>query len=465
MKNNIKYISTRGQSKELGFKDVIFEGLASDGGLYIPNEWPIIDEKTLTSFKSLSYQEIAYEVIKLYIDDSISSQDLRDIIERSYSCFDHKDITPLSKIADNKYLLELYHGPTYAFKDVAMQFISQLMDYYLSENNKTINILGATSGDTGAAAIEGFKSVQSSRVFILHPYQKISEVQRKFMTTVKSDNIFNIAIKGSFDDCQNIIKEIFSDEDFKKSKNLTAINSINWARIMCQMVYYFYTFSRIDTVDKKVLFSVPTGNFGDILAGYIAKKMGLKIDMLNIATNDNDILTRTLNSGKHELRKVKETSSPSIDIQISSNFERLLFDIIGDPAVVSDLMIELKTTGTYELDDEILDKIREHFCSFSVNQDEVNSTIINAYENLKTIIDPHTSVALASSEKCTDEYNLQVILSTAHPAKFKDTVMNLLNNDNFVTDKVKSIMNMKEEMIILENDVNMVKKLLMEQIA
>jgi threonine synthase len=285
------------------------------------------------------------------------------------------------------------------------------------------------------------------------------------MTTVKSDNIFNIAIKGSFDDCQNIIKEIFSDEDFKKSKNLTAINSINWARIMCQMVYYFYTFSRIDTVDKKVLFSVPTGNFGDILAGYIAKKMGLKIDMLNIATNDNDILTRTLNSGKHELRKVKETSSPSIDIQISSNFERLLFDVIGNPAIVSDLMIELKTTGTYELDDMVLAKIREHFCSFSVNQDEVDSTIINAYENLNIIIDPHTSVALASSEKCIDEYDLQIILSTAHPAKFKDTVMNLLNNDNFVTDKVKTIMNMKEEMIILENDVNMVKKLLMEQIA
>ena len=465
MRNNIKYISTRGQSETLGFKDVIFEGLTTDGGLYIPNEWPVIDEKTLLNFKSLSYQEIAYEVIKLYIDDSLSSKDLKDIIERSYSCFDHKEITPLSKIDKNKYLLELYHGPTYAFKDVAMQFISQLMDFYLSENNKTINILGATSGDTGAAAIEGFKSVKSSKVFILHPYQKISEVQRKFMTTVKSANIFNVAIKGSFDDCQNIIKEIFSDEDFKKSKNLTAINSINWARIMCQMVYYFYTFSRIETTDKKVLFSVPTGNFGDILAGYIAKKMGLKIDMLNIATNDNDILTRTLNSGKHELKKVKETSSPSIDIQISSNFERLLFDIIGDPTIVSNLMMKLKKTGSYELDNSILEGIQKHFCSFSVNQDEVNSTIINAYENYKIIIDPHTSVALASSQKCSEEYDLNIILSTAHPAKFKDTVVNLLDNDNFVTEKVKSIMNMKEEMIILDNDVNMVKELLREHIV
>ena len=283
-----------------------------------------------------------------YLDDSLSDNDLKNIIQRSYSCFDDDQITPISKVDNNTYLLELYHGPTYAFKDVAMQFISQLMDFYLSQNGNSINILGATSGDTGAAAIEGFKNVKSSKVFILHPYKKISEVQRKFMTTVHSDNIYNVAIKGSFDDCQNIIKEIFSDEQFKKSKNLTAINSINWARIMCQMVYYFYTLSRINVSGKKVLFSVPTGNFGDILAGYIAKKMGLNIDMLNIATNDNDILTRTLNSGTHELRDVKETSSPSIDIQISSNFERLLFDIIGDTSIVSELMKELKSSGVYQ---------------------------------------------------------------------------------------------------------------------
>ena len=306
MNNNLKYISTRGQSRALGFKDVIFEGLASDGGLYIPDKWPMLDEKALTGFKNLSYQEIAYEVIRLYIDDSLSDEDLKEIIQRSYDSFDNDEVTPLTKIDSSIYLLELYHGPTYAFKDVAMQFISQLMDFYLSQNDETINILGATSGDTGAAAIEGFKNIKSSKVFILHPYKRISEVQRKFMTTVQSDNIFNIAIKGSFDDCQNIIKEVFADAKLKKSKNLTAINSINWARIMCQMVYYFYTISRIDTTDKKILFSVPTGNFGDILAGYISKKMGLKIDMLNIATNENDILTRTLNSGSHELRKVRK---------------------------------------------------------------------------------------------------------------------------------------------------------------
>ncbi len=464
MKNDLKYISTRGQSRALGFKDVIFEGLAPDGGLYIPDKWPTIDQKILSSFKNLSYQEIAYEVIRLYVDDSLSDNELKDIIQRSYDCFDNNEVTPLTKIDSSIYLLELYHGPTYAFKDVAMQFISQLMDFYLSQNDETINILGATSGDTGAAAIEGFKNISSSKVFILHPYMRISEVQRKFMTTVQSDNIYNIAIKGSFDDCQNIIKEVFADVKLKKSKNLTAINSINWARIMCQIVYYFYTISRIDSTDKKILFSVPTGNFGDILAGYIAKKMGLNIDMLNIATNENDILTRTLNSGNHELCKVKETSSPSIDIQISSNFERLLFDIIGDASIVSNLMQELKTSSIYKLDNHILNKLKEHFCSFSISEDEVRSTIINTYRKYKKIIDPHTAIGLASSLKCSDIYDLKITLATAHPAKFKDTVSSILNNDIFITDKVKSIMNMKEDMIILNNDVTMVKQFLMDNI-
>ena len=465
MKNNINYISTRGNSRKLGFKDVIFEGLASDGGLYIPETWPIIDKKKLSTFKSLSYQDIAYEVIKLYVDDTLSSSDLKNIIHKSYSCFDDDEITPLSKIDNNTFLLELYHGPTYAFKDVAMQFISQLMDFYLTQNNQTINILGATSGDTGAAAIEGFRNVKSSKVFILHPYNKISEVQRKFMTTVHSENVFNIAVKGSFDDCQNIIKEIFTDTDFKKSNNLTAINSINWARIMCQMVYYFYTISRIDIPYNKILFSVPTGNFGDILAGYIAKKMGLDIDMLNIATNDNDILTRTLNTGNHELRKVKETSSPSIDIQISSNFERLLFDITDDASIVANLMQELKTSGSYILNDKILDKLRDCFCSYSITESESHSVILDTFKTHERIIDPHTAVALASSKKCSDEYDLKVILSTAHPAKFKDTIYDLLDSNSFITDKVKSLMNMKEDMIILDNDVNIVKDLLKDNIT
>ena len=457
MKNNIKYSSTRGKSIQLLFKDVIFEGLAPDGGLYVPEIWPKLEKKTLSRFSEMSYQQIAFEVISPYIDSSLSDDELKNIIDKAYSSFDHPEITPLNKINDSKYLLELFHGPTYAFKDVAMQFISQLMGFYLKQEDRSLNILGATSGDTGAAAIESFKNIKSVKIFILHPYNKISEVQRKFMTTIKSDNVFNIAVKGSFDDCQNIIKEIFSDQSYKKNNNLTAINSINWARIMCQIVYYFYTISRLKTTNKKVLFSVPTGNFGDILAGYIALKMGLEIDMLNIATNENDILTRTLSSGEHELRKVKETTSPSIDIQISSNFERLLFDISKDAEYVNKLMSGLKKTGTYVLSNEIIGQIKNHFCSFSVSQDEVNKTISEIYENHNIVLDPHTAVGFASANKCPDNYDLSITLSTAHPAKFKDTVTKLINNESFITEKVKKLMHSDEQMIILENNATVVQ--------
>jgi threonine synthase len=464
MTNSIKYISTRGNAPKLSFKDVIFEGLASDGGLYIPESWPSLSKDIIDSFSSMTYQEIAYEVISPYIDSSLTEKNLKDIIDKSYACFDNPEITPLKKLNNEHYLLELYHGPTYAFKDLAMQFISQLMDFYLKENNQSINILGATSGDTGAAAIEGFKNVKSAKIFILHPHNKISEVQRKFMTTVKSDNVFNLAVKGSFDDCQNIIKKIFADNSYKKSNHLTAINSINWSRIMCQMVYYFYTLSRLEVGDKKVLFSVPTGNFGDILAGYISKKMGLEIDMLNIATNENDILTRTLMSGKHELKVVRETSSPSIDIQISSNFERLLYDITQSSEYVDSLMKELKETGKYNLKNSDLMKIQKSFCSYSVSEEEVGNIIKDTFHDHGIIVDPHTAVGIASANKCEKKYDLKVTLSTAHPAKFKDTVFNLLNNDKFITDKVHNIMKLDEDMIILENSVDAVKTFITENI-
>ena len=464
MKDSIKYISTRGNAPKLSFKDVVFEGLASDGGLYIPESWPSLSEDTINSFSSMTYQEIAYAVISPYIDSSLTEKNLKEIIDRSYSCFDTPEITPLKKLNNGHYLLELYHGPTYAFKDLAMQFISQLMDFYLKENSQSINILGATSGDTGAAAIEGFKNVKSAKIFILHPHNKISEVQRKFMTTIKSENVFNLAVKGSFDDCQNIIKKIFADTDYKKSNHLTAINSINWSRIMCQMVYYFYTLSRLEVGNKKVLFSVPTGNFGDILAGYISKKMGLKIDMLNIATNENDILTRTLMSGEHELKVVRETSSPSIDIQISSNFERLLYDITQNSEYVNDLMRELKETGKYSLKNNNLVKIKESFCSYSVSEEEVGDIIKDTFRDHKIIVDPHTAVGIASANKCEKKYDLKVTLSTAHPAKFKDTVFNLLGNEKFITDKVHNIMELEEDMIIIENSADAVKTFIMENI-
>ncbi len=460
----VNYKSTRGSSNILKFSEVIFEGLATDGGLYVPDKWPVFSVKQINSFKDKSYNEIAHDVISVFLDDSISSQDLTNIINDSYSTFSNPEITPLRKLNQHQYLLELFHGPTLAFKDVAMQFIGNIMNLYLSRKQRQINILGATSGDTGAAAIEGFKNVDNSNIFILHPHNKISKVQKKFMTTIDSENVYNIAIKGTFDDCQNIVKTVFSDVKFKKNNNLTAINSINWARIMCQTVYYFYAMSRLDSNNKSVMFSVPTGNFGDILAGYISMKMGLKISKLNIATNENDILTRTLNTGIHDLRDVKTTSSPSIDIQVSSNFERLLFDVTGDAEFVREQMLKLNSNHQYELSREIVQKMQDIFTSYSVSQDEVKKIIRNFYNDFNIVIDPHTAVGLGSACKSKEEFDIKISLATAHPAKFNDTVSEIIGNDNFMPSRVKSMMELDDHYVILENDAIIIKKFLEDKI-
>tara|TARA_Y100000817_G_scaffold63502_1_gene47712 strand:- start:930 stop:2324 length:1395 start_codon:yes stop_codon:yes gene_type:complete len=462
--SNIKYISTRGDSHKLLFKDVLFEGLAPDGGLYIPQEWPILDPDLIKSFQNLTYNEIAFYVIRAFLDDSIADNVLKDIITKSYDSFKSKDVTPLVHIHNNEYMLELFHGPTMAFKDVAMQFIGNIMNHYLSNTNQKINILGATSGDTGAAAIEGFKNTQNCKIFILHPHNRISEVQKKFMTTVDSENVHNLAIRGSFDDCQNIIKEIFSDISFKKGSSLTAINSINWARIMCQTVYYFFAMSRLDSLGKKCMFTVPTGNFGDILAGYIAKQMGLNIRTLNIATNENDILTRTLNTSQHELKKVSITSSPSIDIQISSNFERLIYDNCKDSSYINSIMADLNSKGKYTLKKEILDKIKQTFCSYSIHSSEVHFIIKKYMENFNIVLDPHTAVAIGASERNSSNHDISITLSTAHPAKFKDTVSHIINNDEFVPDHITNMMKKDDNLVILDNNIDIIKTYLKENI-
>jgi len=460
----LTYKSTRGQSKELYFKDVIFEGLATDGGLYIPSSWPKLDLDLIKSFEKMSYQEIAFHVIKPYIDNSLSDQKLREIITGAYSCFTNSEITPLNKLSQNEYLLELYHGPTYAFKDIAMQFISRLMDYYLTADNKRINILGATSGDTGSAAIYGFESVKSSNVFILHPYNLISPTQRKFMTTVSSSNIINIAVRGNFDDCQNLIKEVFSDDEYKKSNNLAAINSINWARIMCQISYYFYAASRIQD-SQNINFSVPTGNFGDILAGYISKKMGLNFRKLIIGTNENNILDRAIKTGEHQIKDVISTSSPSIDIQISSNFERLIYDACQDSNHVNKLMLSLKDEKSFYLSNEIREYINEYFSSDTANEREVEEIIYNYYKQNDIILDPHTAVGIACGKKQISSDDILVTLSTAHPAKFKETVSKIITNDSFITDKVKKLDSLDENMVIIDKNVSEVKSIIDEKVA
>ena len=458
------YKSTRGQAKELLFKDVIFEGLASDGGLYIPSSWPLLDSSLIESFSDMPYQEIAYHVFKPYLDDSISDNTLMDIIQQSYKNFTNKENTPLKKINNNEYLLELFHGPTYAFKDIAMQFISRIMDHYLIKDNNHINILGATSGDTGSAAIYGFENVKSSNVFILHPHDLIAPTQRKFMTTVNSENIINIAVKGNFDDCQNIIKEIFSDEQYKKSNNLGAINSINWARIMCQITYYFYSASRIKD-SKNIIYSVPTGNFGDILAGYISKKMGLNFKKLNIATNENNILDRTLRSGDHSIKGVVSTTSPSIDIQISSNFERLVYDSCKDSQYIQKIMNNLKKEGSFNLSEKSRSYITNYFSSDSATEEEVNDIILQYYTEYNITLDPHTAVGVACGKKQSIANDILVTLSTAHPAKFKETVSKIISNDSFITEKVRNLDTMEENMMIANNNVEEIKSIINKRIS
>ncbi len=461
-KNFIIYKSTRGKAKNLFFKDVIFEGLASDGGLYIPEKWPQLSSSLIDSFKTMSYQEIAFHIFKPYLDDSISDEKLKEIIDKSYQAFTNNEITPLNKISQKEYLLELFHGPTYAFKDIAMQFISRLMGYYLRQDNKKINILGATSGDTGSAAIYGFESIESSKVFILHPHNLISPTQRKFMTTVLSDNIINIAVKGNFDDCQNIIKEIFADNEYKKNNNLGAINSINWARIMCQITYYFYSASRIPD-NENIVYSVPTGNFGDILAGYISKKMGLRFKKLNIGTNENNILDRTFKSGNHSIEDLISTTTPSIDIQISSNFERLVYDACKDTDYINDIMLKLKQNKSYTLSKNIREYIETYFTSDTANQTEVSQIIYKYYTEHNITLDPHTAVGVACGNKQISSEDILVTLSTAHPAKFKETVSNIISTDSFVTDKVKELDTLEESMIIVDNNAKAIMDIIDER--
>ena len=342
----MRYVSTRDNSKEYSFEDVFIKGLADDGGLYVPTSLKKFSLKELSDLKNLNYNDLSTEIINQFSSDFISKDDLSSLIKKSYSTFREKDVVKISSIGDLK-LLELFHGPTLAFKDIAMQFIGNLYEYYLSKNNKKINIVVATSGDTGAAAIDAIKGKSNLNIFVLHPNNRISPVQRKLMTTVEDENVFNIAIDGNFDDCQNIVKQMFSDLDFSKSINMSGVNSINWARIIAQAVYYFYAYFKLSE-DKPISFSVPTGNFGDVFAGYLAKQMGLPIDKLIVATNENDILHRAISNGDYVSRKVKETLSPSMDIQLASNFERLIYYVnSSNSEITSDIMKKIKQNWNF----------------------------------------------------------------------------------------------------------------------
>ena len=459
----MKYISTRNSSKEFNFSEVFIKGLADDGGLFIPTTVPKLPSEELQRFSKLNYQDLAKEIIFLFCNETIEKNELSNIIDRSYLKFREKNVIKLSDIGKNK-LLELFHGPTLAFKDIAMQFIGNLYDYQLKNIEKKINVVVATSGDTGSAAIDAIKGKDKMNIFVLHPNNKVSSIQRKLMTTVKEKNVFNVAIEGNFDDCQNLVKSMFADKKFSKSINMSGVNSINWARIIAQTVYYFYSYFQICKLNEKINFSVPTGNFGDVYAGYLSKKMGLPIDKLIVATNQNDILHRAISKGMYEANSVVETLSPSMDIQVASNFERLIYDLNEQSAdKTNKIMQEIKIKKKYLIEKKELNKIKEDFLSESVSEEELLFCIKKVYENYKMIIDPHTAVGLRALEKINLN-GKNVVLSTAHPCKFPEAINKAINVKSELPNELNYILDEKENFVVIQNDIEEVKKYILNKL-
>ena len=455
----MKYISTRGEAPALEFEGALLAGLASDGGLYVPETWPQITVPEIANLTDKSYEEVAYRIMQPFINDAIPTDTLRTIIHDAYKDFRHAAIAPLKQLSHNEWLLELFHGPTLAFKDFALQVLGRLLDHALSKRQETITIVGATSGDTGSAAIAGCMGRDNMRVFILHPHGRVSDVQRRQMTTVEAGNVHNVAIKGTFDDCQNLVKALFGDQSFRKAQNLAAVNSINWARIMAQVVYYFTASIALGSPARAINFVVPTGNFGDIYAGYVAHNMGLPINKLIVATNCNDILARFFNHGDYSCRDVKATIAPSIDIQISSNFERLLFDLCDrDGATIRQKMQNFTNTGTLEIDDNVVQKAQKLFSAASLNTEAaIEATIKTIYRQTGELLDPHTAVGVGAG-RTLELDGSNIYLATAHPAKFPDAVKKATGVHPPLPPHLADLFDREERYEILENDLETVKK-------
>ena len=455
----MNYISTRNKSLNFDFSSIFLRGLAPDGGLFLPNEIKKFSEKELKELSKLNYIDLGVEIISGFCTPVLNKNKIKSILDKAYSSFDTKNIVEIKTI-DNINLLELYHGPTLAFKDIAMQVIG-LMYEALNLNKKKINIIVATSGDTGSAAIAALREKKNINLFVLHPHEKISNIQRKIMTTCDSNNIYNIAVKGNFDDCQKIVKQMFNDEQFREKINMSGVNSINWARIICQIVYYFYAYFQMSS---KVNFSVPTGNFGDVYAGYIAKKMGLPIDKLIVATNENDILCRVINSGEYRPSKVKPSLSPSMDIQVASNFERLLFDVLNsDDQKVSKSMKDLNDNGFFKLENDELKKIRENFSAEKINDADTLRIIKDFFINYGFILDPHTATAVGASYKVKNN-SKTIVLGTAHPYKFLETIKLAIGKN---VDPPKQFLDLSkkiEKFEIIDNKLEDLKKYIIEKI-
>jgi threonine synthase len=420
----MRYVSTRGEAPVLGFADVTLAGLARDGGLYVPESWPLFSSGAIAGLAGRPYAEVAVEVIRPFVAGAVADADLARMAREAYDTFRHPAVVPLVQYGANCFLAELFHGPTLAFKDLAMQLLARVMDHLLAQRGERATIVGATSGDTGGAAVEAFRGRDHVDVVVLFPYGRISEVQRRIMTTTADDNVHAIAIEGTFDDCQAIVKGLFNHHPFRDRVRLSGINSINWARIVAQVVYYFTAAVALGAPHRKVAFTVPTGNFGDVFAGYVASRMGLPIDRLVIATNVNDILVRTLANGAYELRDVTPTTSPSMDIQVSSNFERLLFEAGGrDARAVRARMGSLAQSRQFAVDGQALAAMRAMFSAGRADEQETAAAIRTMRKETGYLLDPHTAVAVAVAEKESRDPALpMIVLSTAHPAKFPDAV-------------------------------------------
>jgi len=460
----MRYISTRGDAPSLSFEEVVLAGLAADGGLYVPETIPQFSQQEISSWQGLSYQDLMFKVIHPFVDGEVEDQDLRMIIDKAYQSFRHEGIAPLVQTSHNEWILELFHGPTLAFKDFALQFLGHLLDFFLAKRNQKVVVMGATSGDTGSAAIEGCRRCDNIDIFILHPYNRVSDVQRRQMTTVLEDNVFNIAVEGNFDDCQNIVKASFRDQTFlPDGRQLVAVNSINWARIMAQIVYYFYSALALGGPQRQVSFSVPTGNFGDIFAGYLAKQMGLPIDELIIATNANDILHRCLSANDHSRKPLHHSLSPSMDIMVSSNFERLLFDLYDrDGAKISELIKQF-SNGDMPLSDDALTKARELFTSYRLDDQGTLAMIQNVYQKSAYLLDPHTAIGVGAARARKLHQDTPIVcLATAHPAKFPDSIeqakVGSTASELTLPDAMRDLFQREERFKVLANNSELVQK-------
>jgi len=459
----MQYVSTRNTKKIFSFKDVFLTGLAPDSGLFVPKEIPLFKANEIEKLRKLSYNDLAKEIILKFCSDEFNEAEIKNLVMEAYKNFRVKDVVKIRKIRKIN-LLELYHGPTLAFKDIAMQVIGNMYEKILKKNNLKVNIVVATSGDTGAAAIDAIRSKENMKIFVLHPNKKISEIQRKFMTTVDSKNVFNIALDGNFDDCQKLVKSMFADKNFRDSINMSGVNSINWSRIVMQIVYYFFSYFKVANKNEKINFSVPTGNFGDVYSGYIAKKMGLPIDKLIVATNQNDILKRVINTGVYEPKKVKHTISPSMDIQVASNFERLIFDICSlNSNRTKKLMEDLNEKNGFKLEKDEVSKIRKDFYSESVSDNETKLIINKIFKEEKILIDPHTAVGIGAIKKFTLENNT-VVLATAHSSKFFEVVKEQTNTKPELPEDLKNLLTKEEKYEILSKDLKNIKNYILQRV-